>query len=106
MARSRVRSPLAEASPDRAIPWCAAHEDHFVCEPSGDGSLGLRWRMRRLMPRECQRLQGMPDDHTLVPNGGRPAADGPRYEAIGNSMAVRCVAWIGARLQRALSGAP
>lgn len=84
----------------------ASHEDHFVCEPSGTGSWGLRWRVRRLMPRECERLQGMPDDHTLVPYRGKPAADGPRYKAIGNSMAVPCVAWIGARLQRALSGAP
>ncbi len=84
----------------------AAHEDHFVCEPSVDGSWGSRWRVRRLMPRECERLQGMPDDHTLVPYRGKPASDGPRYKAIGNSMAVPCVAWIGARLQRALSGAP
>lgn len=58
------------------------------------------------MPRECERLQGMPDDHTLVPYRGKPASDGPRYKAIGNSMAIPCVAWIGARLHRALSGSP
>ncbi len=50
-----------------------------------------QWRVRRLMPVECERLQGMPDDYTLVPYRGKPAADAPRYKAIGNSMAVPCV---------------
>jgi DNA (cytosine-5)-methyltransferase 1 len=50
--------------------------------------------VRRLTPRECERLQGIPDDHTLVPYRGKPAADGPRYKAIGNGMAVPCVGWI------------
>jgi C-5 cytosine-specific DNA methylase len=56
--------------------------------------------VRRLTPRECERLQGFPDDWTQVPYRGKPAADGPRYKAIGNSMAVPCMAWIGERLQR------
>ncbi|MGQ5288510.1 DNA cytosine methyltransferase [Pectobacterium actinidiae] len=60
------------------------------------------WRVRRLMPVECERLQGMPDNYTLVPYRGKPAADAPRYKAIGNSMAVPCVAWLGQRLQQAL----
>ncbi|MFQ8213686.1 DNA cytosine methyltransferase [Klebsiella pneumoniae] len=60
------------------------------------------WRVRRLMPMECERLQGMPDNYTLVPYRGKPAADAPRYKAIGNSMAVPCVAWLGQRLQQAL----
>lgn len=58
------------------------------------------WRVRRLMPLECERLQGMPDNYTLVPYRGKPAADTPRYKAIGNSMAVPCVAWLGQRLSR------
>lgn len=45
-------------------------------------------QVRRLTPRECERLQGFPDDWTLVEWRGKPAADGPRYKAIGNSMAV------------------
>lgn len=57
-------------------------------------------RVRRLTPRECERLQGMPDDHTMVPYRGKPAADGPRYKAIGNSMAVPVMAWIGRRIQQ------
>jgi DNA (cytosine-5)-methyltransferase 1 len=56
--------------------------------------------VRRLTPRECERLQGMPDDYTLIPYRGKPAADGPRYRAIGNSMAVPVMRWIGARMRR------
>nr|WHE44024.1 hypothetical protein LOCMHKOF_00141 [Providencia stuartii] len=60
------------------------------------------WRVRRLMPTECERLQGMPDDYTLIPYRGKPAADAPRYKAIGNSMAVPCMAWLGQRLVQCL----
>ena len=58
--------------------------------------------VRRLMPVECERLQGMPDDYTLIPYRGKPAADAPRYKAIGNSMAVPCMAWLGQRLVQCL----
>jgi len=96
------------------------------CLPTSKGSIGVacRWGVRRLTPLECERLQGMPDDWTLVPVrklkkptrdrlakledlgrlgyvDGEPwelAADGPRYRAIGNSMAVPCVRWIGERM--------
>ena len=64
--------------------------------PSGGGMA-----VRRLTPRECERLQGFPDDHTLIPWRGKPAEqcpDGPRYKALGNSMAVPCMAWIGKRI--------
>lgn len=54
--------------------------------------------VRRLTPRECERLQGFPDDWTAVPYRGKPAADGPRYKAIGNSMAVPVMRWIGDRI--------
>jgi DNA (cytosine-5)-methyltransferase 1 len=56
-------------------------------------------QVRRLTPRECERLQGFPDDYTLIPYRGKPAADGPRYKALGNSMAVPVMAWIGRRIQ-------
>lgn len=55
--------------------------------------------VRRLTPRECERLQGFPDQYTDVPYRGKPAADGPRYKALGNSMAVPCMAWIGRRIE-------
>lgn len=54
--------------------------------------------VRRLTPRECERLQGFPDDHTLVTYRRKPAADGPRYKALGNSIAVPVLRWIGRRL--------
>lgn len=54
--------------------------------------------VRRLTPRECERLQGFPDDYTLVPYRNKPAADGPRYRALGNSMAVPVMVWIGRRI--------
>ncbi len=59
--------------------------------------------VRRLTPVECERLQGFPDGHTDVPYRGKPASDGPRYKAIGNSMAVPCMAFIGLRIDLHLS---
>jgi DNA (cytosine-5)-methyltransferase 1 len=58
--------------------------------------------VRRLTPRECERLQGFPDDYTLITVRGKPAADGPRYKALGNSWAVPNVHWIGRRIHAAL----
>jgi DNA (cytosine-5)-methyltransferase 1 len=55
--------------------------------------------VRRLTPRECERLQGLPDDYTLIRYRGKLAADGPRYRVIGNSMAVPVMRWIGRRIQ-------
>jgi DNA (cytosine-5)-methyltransferase 1 len=63
-------------------------------KPHALGSFGVR----RLTPRECERLQGFPDDYTKIEWRGRPAEqcpDGPRYRALGNSMAVPVMAWIG-----------
>ena len=54
--------------------------------------------VRRLMPIECERLQGFPDGYTAIPFRGKPAADGPRYKALGNSWAVNCPRWIGRRI--------
>jgi len=59
-------------------------------------------QVRRLTPRECERLQGFPDDYTLIPHKGKSAADSPRYKALGNSMAVPVMAWIGERIQQAV----
>jgi DNA (cytosine-5)-methyltransferase 1 len=56
--------------------------------------------VRRLTPRECERLQGFPDDYTAIPWRGKEAPDGPRYKALGNSMAVPVMRWIGKRIQQ------
>ena len=58
--------------------------------------------IRRLTPKECERLQGFPDDWTKIPYRNKPAdqcPDGPRYKACGNSMAVPVMRWIGERIQ-------
>jgi DNA (cytosine-5)-methyltransferase 1 len=58
--------------------------------------------IRRLTPKECERLQGFPDDWTKIPYRNKPAEqcpDGPRYKACGNSMAVPVMRWIGTRIQ-------
>ena len=55
-------------------------------------------RVRRLTPTEAERLMGFPDDYTLIPYRGKPAADGPRYKALGNSWAVNVAAWVGQRI--------
>jgi len=63
-----------------------------------DGVMTPQMAVRRLTPRECERLQGFPDGYTLVEYRGKLAADGPRYKALGNSMAVPVMRWIGERI--------
>lgn len=60
--------------------------------------------VRRLTPKECERLQGFPDDWTKIPYRCKPAdecPDGPRYKAVGNSMAVPVMRWIFERIEEA-----
>jgi DNA (cytosine-5)-methyltransferase 1 len=57
------------------------------------------YQVRRLTPRECERLQGFPDDYTLVPYRGKLASDGPRYKALGNAFAVPVIRWLGQRIE-------
>jgi DNA (cytosine-5)-methyltransferase 1 len=65
-----------------------------------EGVMQPDMQVRRLTPTECERLQGFPDGYTLVPHRGKPAADGPRYKSLGNSMAVPVMAWIGKRIDQ------
>jgi len=86
----RVAAPSAERGAERRTDRAPA------CGSSGGGMA-----VRRLTPRECERLQGFKDDHTLIPWRGKSpqdCPDGPRYKALGNSMAVPCMAWIGKRI--------
>jgi len=58
--------------------------------------------VRRLTPRETERLQGFPDDWTAIPWRGKPAdqcPDGPRYKSCGNSMAVPVIRWLAQRIE-------
>lgn len=77
----------------------SARHDSSPCADRGMDVVGVGSAVRRLTPRECERLQGFPDDYTLVPHRGKLAADGPRYKALGNSMAVPVMRWIGERIQ-------
>jgi len=72
----------------------ASAEPHGHSQPDGH----LLVTVRRLTPRECERLQGFPDDWTALDAAGRPVADAARYRAMGNAVAVPVVAWIGRRL--------
>jgi DNA (cytosine-5)-methyltransferase 1 len=82
-------------------------ELRLLTAPTGGGraqerNIATDWAVRRLTPRECERLQGFPDDFTMIPYRGKSAdrcPDGPRYKALGNSMAVPCMEWIGQRIE-------
>lgn len=65
-------------------------------------AVSSQMQVRRLTPKECERLQGFPDDYTLVPHNKKIATDSPRYKALGNSMAVPVMHWIGQRIQQHL----
>jgi DNA (cytosine-5)-methyltransferase 1 len=69
----------------------AAAGGHLVSHPPSPG-------VRRLTPRECERLQGFPDDWTLIPWAGKPAPDSRRYAALGDAVTVTVARWLGERL--------
>ena len=71
----------------------------LTCRKGDPGTVSYVAGVRRLTPRECERLQGFPDDYTLIPYRGKSAADGPRYKALGNSMAINVMSWVGERIQ-------
>lgn len=67
----------------------------------GHAAVAGRWGVRRLTPKETERLQGFPDDWTAIEWRGKPAdqcPDGPRYKATGNSMARNVMLWLGERI--------
>lgn len=69
------------------------------CDGATNGVMVPSMKVRRLMPVECERLQGFPDGYTAITWRGKPAADGPRYKALGNSWAVNCARWLGRRIE-------
>jgi DNA (cytosine-5)-methyltransferase 1 len=80
----------------------SARYDSSPCADRGMDVVANQMKVRRLTPRECERLQGFPDDYTAIPWRGKPPSDcpdGPRYKALGNSMAVPVMRWIGQRIQ-------
>jgi DNA (cytosine-5)-methyltransferase 1 len=79
------------------------HQTASIRAASGGSSrsyVATNWAVRRLTPVECERLQGFPDGFTNVPWRGKGhSPDGRRYKALGNSMAVNCMTWLGERIQ-------
>lgn len=73
---------------------------HNIQTPITGGREKRGLTVRRLTPRRCERLQGFPDDYTDIPYRNKEhAPDGPRYKALGNSMAVPVMRWIGERIR-------
>jgi DNA (cytosine-5)-methyltransferase 1 len=70
-------------------------EKAFTISTTQDQQLYANMAVRRLTPMECERLQGFPDNYTDIKLKGKDTPDGPRYKALGNSMAVPCMKWIG-----------
>ena len=99
------REPCVMTWPATIAPTLNAHfgdkqgfEDQHV-----NGGAGLfvdPMAVRRLTPVECERLQGFPDNYTNIPwRKKEESPDGPRYKALGNSMAVPCMQWIGQQIK-------
>lgn len=76
-------------------------DPQFTLQAAHSHAVATAMQVRRLTPVECERLQGFPDNYTQVPYRNKPAADGPRYKALGNSMAVPVIRWIGQRINLA-----
>lgn len=76
--------------------WGQQDWENGYCQPTA------HMKVRRLTPTECARLQGFPDDYLDITYRNKPAADGPKYKALGNSWAVPCVTWIGRRIAASL----
>lgn len=70
-------------------------EQAFTLSTGADQQLFHKMQVRRLTPKECERLQGFPDSFTDIPG----ASDSARYKSLGNSMAVPVMAWLGKRIQ-------
>ena len=105
---------------DNQIAVAHAFKIRSGCEGGGKGYLGQdnkaftlsthqdqqifhQMAVRRLTPRECERLQGFPDDYTKIPYRNKDSdkcPDSPRYKALGNSWAVPVVRWIGERIAK------
>ena len=99
-AQDHGADAMSDLSPTlRAGNHTGSHQNRGVMP-----ALTVETGVRRLMPIECERLQGFPDDFTLVPHKGKPMADGPRYKMCGNSKAVPCIRWVLQRLEASAMG--
>lgn len=86
-----------DGAPDDVVPPLGAEPDKGDQDPILFEGVGTA--VRRLTPRECERLQAFEDDYTLIHYRGAPAADGPRYKALGNAMNVNEIRWVLQRIE-------
>lgn len=109
MGRGTPIVPIAFMSNASGANFTAGLDQSPCLRIGGDGgnamAASIGSAVRRLTPRECERLQGFPDDYTLIPWRKGMAPDGPRYKALGNSMAVPVMRWIGERIAAVEGGA-
>jgi DNA (cytosine-5)-methyltransferase 1 len=89
---TQITAPICRSQPAEGKPC------HTLSSQAHPPAIFGSMAVRRLTPRECERLQGFPDDYTKISD---KTADGPRYKALGNSMAVPVMRWIGERIQMA-----
>jgi DNA (cytosine-5)-methyltransferase 1 len=108
----QAKNPMAVAQPIDPIRYGKHQQDTLHHEsgimsslPAGSRDNGGHYTntvtgmaVRRLSPKECERLQGFPDGYTDIRLKDKDTPDGPRYKALGNSMAVPVMAWIGKRI--------
>jgi len=106
-------TPLQEVSkrtgkstddPRAGIGIGSAGDPMYTLQAGAQHGCHASMQVRRLTPSECEYLQGFPAGHTDITFRKKPAADGPRYRALGNSMAVPCMVWLGHRIQQATKG--
>jgi site-specific DNA-cytosine methylase len=97
-----VAQPIAFSKNDNGMD--ATHDLAPTMRAAGNSTgmlcIATAMAVRRLTPKECERLQGFPDNYTDIQAKGKPTPDGPRYKALGNSMAVPVMAWIGQRIEQ------
>lgn len=93
-------SMASEVASETDVHTCLAARMPGKVDNSATTVLASRFGVRRLTPRECERLMGLPDDYTFVPFGkkGKLMADSPRYRMIGNGIAVPVLRRIGERI--------
>lgn len=91
MQGSKSNAVAQESGPSYTLNAMHEHDVHAIA---------TSMQVRRLTPVECERLQGFPDGYTDIRPRGKDTPDGPRYKALGNSMAVPVMRWIGERIAK------
>lgn len=107
---AKTHKPMSSTDPEGWSPTDSSptitHWPRDRSDAGTDVAVVQTMAVRRLTPTECERLQGFPDDYTRIPWKNKPAdqcPDGPRYKALGNSMAVPCMYWIGWQIRKAMT---